>query len=78
MNKTFFLPKGLDKFSELNLTDLENVKGGLATEPVGNTYIPTGGGRRRCLDGYVWSDTFRDCVKVVAVRTDSERAVSAG
>ncbi|WP_299109045.1 hypothetical protein [uncultured Tenacibaculum sp.] len=62
MKKTFFLSKGLDKFSNLQINNLDHFKGGaLADVPV-EIYYPTSGGGKLCPDGMVWSDTLGRCV----------------
>ena len=62
MKKTFFLPKGLEKFSEQQINDLTLIKGGAI--PIDDQiYYPTGGGGRRCLDGLVWSDKLQKCIE---------------
>ncbi|CAM1348518.1 MULTISPECIES: hypothetical protein [Tenacibaculum] len=73
MKKKFFLPKGLDKFSNLEIKSLDKFKGG-AIGPVTDDiiYIPTGGGGRRCPDGMVWSETLSKCVTRIAVEEKKE------
>ncbi len=65
MKKTFLLSKGLNKFSDQQLKNMETIVGGIATIPV-EIYYPTSGGRR-CVDGQVWSETLQRCVSVIAV-----------
>lgn len=64
MKKSFFLSKGLDKFSELQINDLSDIKGGAIYIP-DVIYYPTGGGGFRCPDGQVWSEKLRKCVSVL-------------
>jgi hypothetical protein len=72
MKKKFFLHKTVDSLSEKQLTDLNQVFGGLATtdgsDAAGIPYddiihYPTGGGGPRCPDGYYWNATVGDCLK---------------
>ncbi|WP_237275520.1 carbohydrate-binding module family 14 protein [Tenacibaculum ovolyticum] len=59
MKKSFFLSKGLEKFSEQQINDLSLVKGGALPPEI---YYPTGGGGRRCPEGLVWSESLQKCV----------------
>ncbi|MCF2873862.1 MULTISPECIES: hypothetical protein [unclassified Tenacibaculum] len=66
MKKTFFLSKGIEKFSNLEINDLSPIRGGAVGIPSDDIiYIPTGGGGRRCPDGLVWSDRLGKCVKIL-------------
>ncbi|KAB1159575.1 hypothetical protein F7018_04495 [Tenacibaculum aiptasiae] len=66
MKKTFFLSKGIEKFSNLEVNDLSSVKGGLAGESTQVIiYYPTSGGGKNCPPGLVWSNRLGKCVKVL-------------
>ncbi|WP_431166939.1 hypothetical protein [Tenacibaculum halocynthiae] len=71
MKKKFFLPKGIEKFSNLEVNSLEEFKGGALYVPI-EIYYPTGGGGRRCPDGMVWSETLSKCVTKIAVEEKKE------
>lgn len=67
MKKSFFLSKGLNKFSDLQISNMKDIKGGIATIPGDVIYYPTGGGGKRCPEGQVWSDKFGKCVYILVV-----------
>lgn len=63
MKKTFFLTKGLNKFSNLQIEDLQNVRGGAIGEANDDIiYYPTSGGGKKCPPGQIWSDKFQMCM----------------
>ena len=59
MKKTYFLSKGIEKFSNLQINHLNAIKGGAEEIEV---YIPTSGGGRVCPDGMIWSDKLGRCI----------------
>ncbi|WP_299158083.1 hypothetical protein [uncultured Tenacibaculum sp.] len=66
MKKTFFLSKGIEKFSNLEINDLSPIRGGAIGVPADDIiYIPTGGGGKRCPNGLVWSDRLGKCVRFI-------------
>ncbi|GFD75624.1 hypothetical protein MHM83_08865 [Tenacibaculum sp. Mcav3-52] len=71
MKKTFFLPKGLEKFTNLQADNLDLVKGG-AIYVEEEIYYPTSGGGRVCPDGLVWSNKLQKCVKLIEVEAEKE------
>ncbi|MGG6230225.1 hypothetical protein [Tenacibaculum sp. SDUM215027] len=71
MKKTFFLSKGLEKFSSLQADNLDLIKGG-AIYVEEEIYYPTSGGGRVCPDGLVWSDKLHKCVKLIEFEAEKE------
>ncbi|WP_430409454.1 hypothetical protein [Kordia sp.] len=72
MKKKFFLHKTVDALTEKQVTDLNNVFGGLSQGSVDASglvydddiiYIPTGGGGPRCPWGYYWHEGVQRCIK---------------
>ncbi len=72
MKKSFFLSKGLEKFEDLQINNLNNIKGGAEDIPV-DVYYPTGGGGRRCPHGQVWSDRLGKCVNYIEAEEVAHR-----
>ncbi len=65
MKKVFVLNKGIEKFSDQELKNLENITGGLIGQGQGQIiYYPTSGGGRVCPEGQVWSDSAHGCVEL--------------
>lgn len=60
MKKVFFLSKGLEKFSNLEINDLDSFKGGAIYVPE-EIYYPTIA-YRPCKFNEVWSDKLNRCV----------------
>ncbi|SEB35532.1 hypothetical protein SAMN04489761_0067 [Tenacibaculum sp. MAR_2009_124] len=73
MKKSFFLSKGLEKFTDFQVNDLNNITGGAEDIPV-DVYYPTGGGRR-CPHGQVWSDRLGKCVNYIEAAEVSHKLV---
>ena len=69
MKKSFFLSKGLEKFSKLDLKQMDNITGGDLYIPI-EVYYPTGGGGRRCLQGQHWSNTLDKCVNDIEIAVE--------
>ncbi|WGH74961.1 hypothetical protein P8625_12880 [Tenacibaculum tangerinum] len=69
MKKSFFLSKGLEKFSDLQINNLDLVKGGAVYVPE-EIYYPTSGGGKRCPDGQIWSDKLQKCVSFIEVEEE--------
>jgi hypothetical protein len=64
MKKSFFLPKGLEKFSNNQLNDLSLIKGGAIPADDDVIYYPTSGGGKNCPYGQVWSDKLQRCIAI--------------
>ncbi|WP_422091367.1 hypothetical protein [Tenacibaculum ovolyticum] len=64
MKKAFFLSKGLEKFSNLEINDLAPIKGG-ALYIEEKIYYPTSGGGKLCPSGMVWSNSLGKCVTII-------------
>jgi hypothetical protein len=61
MKKNFFLSKGIEKFTDLQINNLAIIKGGAPTI-IKEIYYPTSGGGKNCPDGMIWSDQLSKCV----------------
>ncbi|CAL2057593.1 hypothetical protein [Tenacibaculum sp. 190524A05c] len=64
MKKSFFLPKGLEKFSNKQINDLSLIKGGAIPTDDDVIYYPTSGGGGKCPHGQVWSHKLQRCVAI--------------
>ncbi|WP_272149042.1 hypothetical protein [Tenacibaculum aiptasiae] len=82
MKKTFFLSKGIEKFSNLEINDLSPIRGGdigIGSSSDDIIYYPTGGGGGRCPKGLVWSNKLKRCVKFLeADHTHEVIGISTG
>ncbi|CAL2102116.1 conserved protein of unknown function [Tenacibaculum sp. 190130A14a] len=70
MKKSFFLSKGLDKFSNQQINDLSLIRGGAIPVEQEEIYYPTSGGGKKCPNGMVWSDTLNRCVSRLEAQHD--------